>query len=315
MTTITTKPAYIGVDVSADKLDVYIAETHHHFVLDNAEKALRSWAETIKSPTMVVLESTGGYEKKAREILAEYNIPCHRAHPTRTHNFAKYKGYKAKTDRIDAQILAQYGEEEQVKASPLLDPHHEEFQALVARRAQLCEMIVAEKNRNSKTLHTSCVEHVESSIQFLEAQRKEIEKRVRDFIKSSPEFKKRAKLMASLKGVGPITVMNMLASLPQLGYATRNEIAALVGVAPFNDDSGKKMGRRRISGGKFELRKVLYMAAVTAIRHNKIMKVFYERLIANNKPYKVAIVAVMRKMLITLNQMMKEQKKWKFADN
>jgi transposase len=314
MTNITKKPDYIGIDVSSRKLDIYIAETQDYFILENAEKALRKWAKTLKPSSMVVLESTGGYEKNARRVLAEYNIPCHCAHPTRTHNFAKYKGYKAKTDRIDAQILAQYGAEENVKASPVLDPQHEEFRALVTRRAQLSEMIVSEKNRNNKTLHSSCVKYVESSIQFFETQKKDVEKRIREFIKASPELKKRSQWMRSLKGVGPVTVMNLLASLPQLGQATRSQIAALVGVAPYNQDSGKKIGRRRILGGKFELRKVLYMAAVTAIRYNKVMKVFYERLIVN-KPYKVVIVAVMRKMLITLNQMMKEQQKWKFADN
>jgi transposase len=264
------------------------------------------------APTLVVLEATGGLEAFVVGRLAEASMPVVVANPRQVRDFARATGRLAKTDRIDADVLAQFGKAIQPSPRPLRDAEQEQLRALMVRRQQLVEMLVAEKNR-LRTASTVVRPSIESHIEWLEKQQRDLNRDLNQFIKSLPLWQAKAKLLTSAPGVGLTMSAGLLAWLPELGRLNRHEIAALVGVAPFNRDSGTLRGKRMVWGGRAELRALLYMATLTAVRYNPPLATFYRRLRSAGKPGKVALTAAMRKLLVILNTMVKNNTPWRLS--
>lgn len=314
MTNLNHMQNYIGVDVSSKTLDIYCPLNNKYWKIKNDEQSIRSWISKCSSPhSFVVMEHTGGYERSLAVLLDEQGIPFHFAHPNRASFFSKSLGNKAKTDKIDANTLSQYGEHFQPNPSRLPTLQEMKLRSFVQRRKQLSDMIVQETNRRSMMFDEDVVQCIDNHIESLKKQKALMEKKIKEIIKEDPELFQKFNLLLSFKGIGTQTAACLLAELPELGRLSRNEIAALAGLAPFNNDSGRKMGARRIIGGRFDVRRMLYMASVVAIKHNPLMKAYYDRLRKNGKLFKVAIVAVMRKVLITAHAIIRDNKTWKFA--
>jgi transposase len=263
-------------------------------------------------PTLVVLEATGGLQIPAVAALAAAGLRTVVVNPRQVRQFAGATGRLAKTDAIDAQVLAQFGEAVRPEVRPLPDAATQELSALVNRRRQLIEMLTAEKNR--LRLATKKVRpNIEAHICWLEGELLDLEGGLGDVIRSSPVWREQDNLLRSVPGVGPVLSSVLLADLPELGKLGRKEVAALVGVAPLNRDSGLFRGRRQVWGGRSHVRTALYMAALVATRHNPVIKSFYQRLLSGGKPKKVALTACMRKLLTILNAMMRHQAPWEMC--
>lgn len=296
---------FLGIDISSVQLDLASKDA---FIgsfanADSGITLLLNKLEELK-PTLVVVEPTGGYEARLIAALALRSIPFAMVNAKRIRDFAKGAGILAKTDRIDAKVLAYFGDLHKPEPSVLQDEAAQLLASLVARRRQLVEMLTAEKNRYNlapKKLQKGIDKH----IRWLERQIEDLEKEVRENIHQNPNWKQKAETLTNQKGIGEITASTLIAELPELGTLNRKKIAALVGLAPFNDDSGKHQGKRKIRGGRTGVRNALYMATLTAIRRDEKYQEFYQRLIAKGKPKKVAIVAAMRKLLVNLNYIVK----------
>jgi transposase len=263
---------------------------------------------------LVVCEATGGYERGVLEICIELGIGCHLAHGKRVRDFANYLGVLAKTDPIDARVIALYGLK--TEGLRLYQPPSAETRALKDlqnRRAEILDMLIAEGNRLEHARHPSVAKTLRAHIISLQKLRDALEAEVTALIKSSEVMARKAKLMRSLKGVGPVTVATLLAHMPELGTLSKGEAAALAGLAPINRDSGKAQGARHIVAGRSAIRRTLYMAAVVAMQCNPVVKAFGRGLTERGKPFKVVATAVMRKMLITLNSILKSEKPWRMA--
>jgi transposase len=260
-------------------------------------------------PTLVVLEATGGAEVAVVAALGLAQVPVAVLNPRHVRDFAKATGRLAKTDRIDAQVLAQFAAAVQPTPRPLPDAQTQELGALLSRRRQVVEMLTAERHR-LRTATVRVQPGIQAHIAFLEQQRTEADRALATLLQASPLWQDKARLLQSASGVGPVLTTTLLAELPELGTLDRREIALLVGVAPLNDDSGKHRGHRRIWGGRASVRAVLYMATVSAIRANPIIKPYYARLRAAGKLPKVALVACMRKLLTILNAMLRDGTTW-----
>jgi transposase len=258
-------------------------------------------------PSLIVVEATGGYEQAVIDGLFCAGLPVARVSPQRVHQYARARGLLAKTDRIDAGNLAEYGQHIRPRLYVARDKEVEHLSALLTRRKQVIEMVMAEKNR----LRTAC-ETVKSSLQTMIAclgeELKRLDQEVDSFMDGHAELKEREKLLRSARSIGPVTAATLLAELPELGELDRKQIAALVGVAPMNQDSGRRRGYRKTKGGRPDVRRTLYMATLTGIRYNPVIQANYERLVGRGKEKKVAITACMRKFLIILNAMMRDQK-------
>jgi transposase len=257
-------------------------------------------------PKHIVVEATGGYEEAQVLALFEAGLPVALVSPQRVRQYAKAKGLLAKTDQLDAQILAEYGKTMQPRLFVSKSEERKRLSALVARRRQLNDMLQAEKNR----LRTTSVEMKNSLkriIACLKAEMKELEKKIHQFIQVHEEMAEQEKLLRTAKSIGPVTAATLLADLPELGQLDRKQIAALVGVAPMNRDSGRKRGYRRTKGGRPAVRNALYMSTLTGIRYNPVIQPQYQQLLKRGKEKKVAITACMRKMLTILNAMMRDQ--------
>jgi transposase len=303
--------AYVGVDVSKDLLDVKVLPSHETQQFSNDDAGVKQLVKFSKKidPALIVFESTGGLEMPAVISLTENHLPVVIINPRQVRDFAKATGRLAKTDLIDADTIARFARDVRPEVRPLKDEHTQLLSALNARRRQLVDMLVAEKNR----LHTaprSNRKSIQAHIQWLERSLKDINKDIDKTIKKSPMWRENDKILQSFKGVGPIVSASLLCDLPELGSLNRKKIAALVGVAPLNCDSGRFRGRRRIKGGRANVRRKLYMAAVASLRHNPMMKDFYDRLIDAGKPPKLVLTACMRKILTILNAMMKNRAYW-----
>lgn len=301
----------VGIDVSKAQLDVEIRPSGEKQSFANDKvgiKALVKWLAKI-APTLIVLEATGGYERQVTRALVSADLPAVVVNPRQVRDFAKATGQLAKTDSIDAGVLAQFAEVIRPALRPLPDAVTLELRALTSRRRQLLEMIAAENNRlemTSKAVRKSIHAHIGHLEQALERINQELDRA----IEQSPIWKENEDLLRSAKGIGPVTSRTLLAELPELGTLDRKQIAALVGVAPFNRDSGSLKGRRSIWGGRAPVRGALYMATLVATRHNPVIRDFYNRLIAKGKLFKVALVACMRKLLTILNSMIKHKTRW-----
>jgi transposase len=302
---------WIGIDVSQDNLDIAIYPQNITWRVTNdasgrAELVLKLAAYEIAG---VVLEATGGLERAVMSELEAAGYQTRRVNPVQVRHFAKASGQLAKTDRIDALTIAHFGQSLQPPVTLLPDAQTRELQALVTRRQQVVAMVTMEKNH----LH-SCETWVRSSIEAtiaqLEAQLVELEARLASVSTGRPQWQERLAILTSVKGIGPVISQALLVQLPELGQRTAKQIAALVGVAPFNHDSGKWRGQRRIQGGRKELRSLLYMAAMCAVQHNSVFRDHYAQLLQRGKPRKVALVACIRKLLGILNAMLRTNQPW-----
>ncbi len=304
-------PLFVGIDVSKDRLDVAVRPTGEAWQVPHDPQGMNSLTERLRdlAPHLVVLEATGGMELALSGELAAAGLPVAVVNPRHVRDFARAAGRLAKTDSLDAQVLAHFAEAMRPAPRGLPDASAQELRALVARRRQLVEMTTAEKNR--LRIATPRVRpKVQEHIRWLEDSLKELDKDLADLIRSSPMWSTTEKLLRSAPGVGPILSMTLLSGLPELGVLNRGEIAALVGVAPFNRDSGTLRGKRKVWGGRGQVRATLYMATLVATRYNPVIRDFYQRLCAAGKPKKVAITDCMLKLLVILNSMIKHHSNW-----
>lgn len=303
---------FVGIDVSKDWIDI-ACKTGCYRVNQESEKIDERLKE-IKDldPQLCVVESTGGYERLIIERLHAAGLKIHVANPLQARHFARAKGLLAKTDKLDAYMLASYGAFLGEKAR-ITKPNFylQKLQDLQSRCEQLKMMFQAESCRLANCVDRSVKKDIKEMMKFLERKIENITTEIQELIKANEQLSLKQDLLRSMKGVGKVTAQTMLISLPELGQLTRKKIAALVGVAPMIKESGKKRARARIQQGRGSVRKVLYMAALVATRHNTILKAFYEKLVKAGKPKKVALVAVMRKMLVILNAMIRDNKNWK----
>ena len=302
---------FVGIDVSKSQLDFAVLpsnERGHHANDEAGIAALVSFVRGLGA-TLIVLESSGGYEANAASALALAELPVAVVNPRQVRDFARATGTLAKTDEIDALILARFGEAVRPEIKPLPDEDARALTAFVARRRQLVEMLVAERNRRAHS-HRSLRVGIDRHIKFLERELENADKDLGRAVEASPVWRAKDNLLQSVPGVGKATSRVLLASLPELGALNRREIAAIAGVAPLNRDSGQYRGKRTTWGGRADVRTALYMAALVASRFNPLLKAFYARLCAAGKPKKVALVAVMRKLLTILNSILKNEKPW-----
>jgi transposase len=302
---------FMGIDVSKLHLDIAVRPTNERFQTENTSEGIAQWVTQIQAlrPTLVVLEATGGWEIAVTVALAAAEIAVAVVNPRQVRDFAKFLGRLAKTDKIDAVILARFAEAIQPEPRTLPDEQTQQLKAILVRRRQLIEMLVAEKNRLGLT-HAMIKPHLQEHIIWLEQEVADIDQDLHQRLRNSPLWREKEDLLRSVKGIGPVTATTLLAELPELGQLNRKQIAALVGVAPFNCDSGNMHGRRAIWGGRACVRNVLYMAALSACRFNPVIRTFYDHLIQAGKLKKVALVACMRKLLTILNAMLRSGKPW-----
>ena len=302
---------FIGVDVSKNSLDVAVGPSGESMRFANSEDGIALLADFIKplAPTLVLFEATGGWEMNAVRHLAAKRLPLVVINPRQVRDFAKATGQLAKTDAIDARILARFAEAVRPEVRPLKPLELQKLEALNNRRRQIVEMITIERNR-LVTAPEWIRPDIEELIAILKKRLAAINGDLNQLIRKSPLWREKDKILQSVPGVGPVMAMTLLADLPELGALNRKQISALVGVAPLNCDSGTYKGKRRIWGGRAAIRSVLYMCALTAIRCNPVIREFYQRLRRAGKLPKVAITACMRKILVILNAMMKSGTCW-----
>jgi transposase len=302
----------IGIDVAKAQLDVAALPpdpTLTRVANDEVGIATLVAALHAREPALIVLEATGGFETRVATALALAGLPVAVVNPRQVRDFAKAMGQLAKTDALDAQVLALFAERVRPTPRPLPDDAQADLHALVQRRRQLVDMLVAERNRLT-TVRPAARASIDAHIQWLEARIRESDRDLTDRLKQSPVWQAREQLLRSVPGIGPQTARRLLVSLPKLGTLTTRQVAKLVGVAPLNVDSGQSRSRRQIWGGRAAVRTALYMATITAARANPIIRAFYQRLRAAGKPAKVALVAAMHKLLTILNAMVKHQQPW-----
>lgn len=302
----------VGIDVSKATLDVAVRPGGEAWQAANEPTAIGVLVERLLTlaPHVVVLEATGGYEHAVVAALATAGLPVVVANPRQVRNFGRAIGQLAKTDRIDAALLAQFGERVQPVPRPLKEAATEEVSALLARRRQLIEMLTAERNRLGTARSAAVRRSVQRHIQWLERQLADVDGALGAAIEASPAWQATEDLLRSVPGIGPVVSRTLIGDLPELGRLNRKQIAALVGVAPHARDSGTLRGHRQIWGGRKTVRGALYMSTIVASRYNPVIREFYQRLRKAGKPAKVALTACMRKLLIILNAMMRTQTSW-----
>lgn len=306
---------YAGIDVSKGHLDVAVAPNGKTWRFSNDEEGINQLVATLKqlSPELIVLEPTGGYEVPVTIALASEGLNMAVVNARQVREFARVVGRLAKTDKIDAAIMASFAETIKPKARPLGDEESRRIKAKVSRRRQLVEMIKAETSRLDKTHHEEVKLDILAHIQWLREQSKKIEDDLSKQIKASPIWREKDELLRSVPGIGKVLSATLLAELPELGTLNRKQIAALAGVAPYNCDSGAMRGKRMIWGGRAPVRSALYIAALVGTRFNPVIREFYQRLLAQGKAKKLALVACMRRLLTILNSMIKNRQAWKYA--
>jgi transposase len=302
---------YVGIDVGKAVLDVVYHEHTGIRQWDNSPEGVSQLGQEIEEQqaVLVVVEASGGYERKLVAEMHSRGIEVVVANPTRVRAYAIAAGILAKTDKIDARVIAAYAAVMKPRPQEQKSEKQIDMAALVTRRQQLVTMLTQEKNR-LQTTAVAAQAHVEKHIAWLTQELDQLEKEINELIDSEEDWRDKVVLLDSFKGVGPVTIMTLLAKLPELGNVNRQEIAALAGLAPYNKDSGSHRGKRRIFGGRADVRQVLYMATLSAIKANPQIKVFYERLVAAGKPKKVAVIATMRKMLTILNAILRSSNPW-----
>lgn len=304
----------VGIDVSKKHLDVAwqpATRPGQRFANDAQGQAELAALLARQHPERIVLEATGGYERAAVAALLQAQLPVVVINPRQARDFAKATGQLAKTDAIDAAILAQFAAKVAPEVRPLPDANALELQEMVARHRQLVKLHTAETNRREKAASARVRDSIDEVLATLRQQLKDIEEQMDELIQASPAWQAKADLLKSVPGIGDRTARMLVANLPELGHASRQQIAMLVGLAPINRDSGAMRGRRTTFGGRSQVRTMLYMPTIAALRCNPPLRAFYQRLVAQGKPKMIAIVATMRKLLTILNAMIREQKPWK----
>jgi transposase len=303
---------FVGIDVSKAELVVHVRPIAEAFSVGNDAGGLSSLAERLKplAPLLIVLEASGGYESLAAAHLTAAGLPVAVVNPRQTRQFAGAVGKLAKTDQLDAATIAHFAEAIRPAARAVPDELVIEMAELLARRRQLVIMINAEKQRHVKAKHKLSKRSVKTVLKVLEGELKRLDHDLDTTIGSSPLWRAKEDILRSVPGIGPVVARTLLAELPELGSATRHQIAALAGVAPINRDSGTFRGRRKIKGGRVQVRAPLYMATLVAIRFNAPLKAFYQTLRAKGKPPKLALVAAMRKLLTILNTLVACGQAW-----
>ena len=306
---------YVGIDVAKAELVVAMGATGPVTTFPNDDVGLTALVGAMREakPTLIVLEATGGYEIPCTAALAAAPLPVAVINPRSVRSFAKATGTLAKTDRIDARLLAQFGERVQPEPRPLPTAAQHELEALVTRRRQLLEMRTAEQHRLGQALggpRQRVKQSLRKHLAYLDRELRITETDLRDRMQASPVWRARDDLLQSVPGIGPTVSQTLVAELPELGRLNRREIAKLVGVAPLNRDSGTRRGRRMTLGGRASVRAILYMACLSAIRHNPVLRAFYQRLTRAGKVKKLALVACMRKLLTIVNQMVRTGQHW-----
>lgn len=301
-----------GIDVSQDFLDVGLwpAAVHQRFPYDpNGLVQVLTFLQQ-QQPQVIVIEATGGIEQPLVAELQAVAAPVVVVNPRQPRDFARALGLLAKTDRLDALILARFGHATQPEIRPLPDATQRMFQEVVARRRQLIQMKVAETNRLRRTKTPKIQQSLQAILAAIKLQLQDLDRELDELIQASPAWRKTEQLIRDVPGLGPVVARTVIAALPEAGKLARGPIAALVGVAPFNRDSGKFRGRRMISGGRSEVRNVIYMAAITASRCNPVIKPFYERLLQAGKPKKLALTACLRKLVVIINAILRTKTPW-----
>lgn len=301
---------YVGIDVSKGSLDVYIHPASKSLKVSNDPAGITELKKALpKKVTLIVMEATGGYERLVARALFDAGLPVSIANPRQVRDFAKAMGQLAKTDKIDGRLIALFGEKIEPPIKAPVDIKQQELEDQRARRKQIVEMIIMEKNRLDKA--SSIVKKgIEKTIKFLNKELNTLNQDLQKKISEDPEWSKKNTLLQSIKGVGPAVSLALLAALPELGTLDAKKISALVGVAPFNRDSGVYIGGRSVWGGRASVRAALYMAALVATRTNPKIEAFYKRLCESGKAKKVALTACMHKLLIIMNAMIKAETTW-----
>ena len=303
---------FVGIDVSKAWLDIAVHEKEETFRASNDEIGIASLVKRLKKlkASLIVLEPTGGFEMLVVAQLTHAGLPVAVVNAKRVRDFARATGQIAKTDKLDAKVLAHFAAAVRPAIRSLRTEQEEQLTALMTRRRQVIDMLTVEKNR-LVTVRAKMRTEIEAHLQWLSNSLKKLDQEIEEFVESLPVWKDKDALLQSVPGVGHVSSATLLAMLPELGLLNRQEIAALVGVAPVNKDSGKKRGRRRVYGGRADVRSVLYMAALSAKKFNPVIRKFYERLIQHGKEKKVALTACMRKLLVILNAMLRSNQPWR----
>lgn len=306
---------FVGIDVSKDRLDVHLRPQGEAFAVPRDSEGLEALAARLQAlkPELVVLEATGGFETVVAAGLAAAGLPLAVVNPRQIRDFARAVGRLAKTDPLDAAVIAHFAEAVRPQARAVPDDASRALGELVARRRQIIEMMVAERNRRRLMTQRKAIRTVERVLATLQKQLADIDNEIDDAIRGTPAWRATEDLLTSVPGIGPTIARTLIAELPELGQLDRRRLAALAGLAPFNHDSGKLRGRRAIAGGRRPVRAALFMAVLVSIRRNLPLAQTYHRLVAAGKPPKVAITACMRKLLGILNAILRDQTPWQNA--
>ncbi len=303
---------FVGIDVAKAELEVVVRPSGARWTVTNNAAGLAQLQERLQAsaPSLIVLEATGGYEVAVVAVLATAALPVVVLNARQVRDFARATGRLAKTDAIDAGVLAHFAEVVRPPVRPLPDAMTQSLQAWLMRRRQLVEMLLAEEQRRSRAPRP-IQRQIDQHVRWLRAQLGAVEKDLAQTLRESPVWREKDDLLRSVPGVGPVLTTTLLGDVPELGQLNRKQIAALIGVAPLNRDSGTYRGRRAVWGGRARVRATLYMATLTAARYNPVIRAFYERLVAAGKPKKVALTACMRKLLTILNALIARRTAWK----
>jgi transposase len=310
-------PQFVGIDVAQKSLDVHLLPADCHHAVEYSPAGLEALLALLRNRLVarVVLEATGGVETTAAAALAAAGLPVVVVNPRQTRDFARALGLLAKTDRLDAFGLARFAEAVKPPVRPLPSPEQRILAELLDRRRQLIEMRTAEQNRLARVEGDETRRSLRNHLAWLQRQVKDLDRRIRLMVRASDVWRARDDLLQSVPGIGPLTSSLLVAEVPELGQANRKEIASLIGVAPFNRDSGTMRGRRMVWGGRRHVRCALYMAALTATRFNPVIRAFYARLRGLGKPVKVALTACMRKLLTILNAIIRTGRPWHHTES
>jgi transposase len=310
---MTSAQRFVGIDVSKATLDVAIRPDGTHHTVPNTDDGFDRLVALLRplDPVLVVLEATGGYQRRVVAALGLAGLPVAVVNPARAREFARALGRLAKTDAVDASVLAEFADRIRPPARPLPDAQARQMQELLGRRAQLVGMRTMERNRLGTALSRAVVRSIEAHLEWLDEQIGAAERELDGAIESSDVWRARDELLQSIRGIGPGVARTLLFELPELGTLSREQIAALAGVAPVNRDSGRWSGKRFIVGGRAAVRNVVYMATHAARKWNPALKAFADRLEATGKPAKVVLIAVARKLLVTANAILRDKKPWR----
>jgi len=307
--------SYVGIDVSKDRLDVHVLPQGEAFEVERNGRGLAALVERLRtlSPSLVVVEATGGFESTTAAAVAGAGLPLAVVNPAQIRHYAQALGKRAKTDPIDAHVIARFAADIRPEARALPDEMTQALADLVARRRQIVEMLQAERQREKRVTLKRARKSIARLITVLEKELADMDQDIDDTVRGSPIWREKEDLLASVPGVGPQTARTLIAEMPELGTLDRKTVASLAGLAPYTRQSGRWNGKSMIGGGRKTVRSALFIAAMVACRHNPILKAFYERLLAAGKAKVSAIIAVARKLLTILNAILRDKKPWQPA--